>query len=120
MSLANREYKTALGYAHLMLDTLQRITPRDEFILADAYNAIGFCYLGFEDERGGALGNLMKSMELREKYETRNPAMRGITLANIALYYNLHGEYADALKYGKRGLELVQEHLGKGSFKAAE
>jgi len=62
----------------------------------------------------------MKSMVLREKEEGRNPGMRGITMANIALYYNLHGEYADALKYGKRGLELVERYLGSGSFKAAE
>jgi len=47
MSLANREYKTVLNYAHLMLDTLKRITPRDEFILAERAGLRGWLHRGF-------------------------------------------------------------------------
>jgi hypothetical protein len=85
MHIAHREYKLALGHATNMLDVLKSKIPRDDFLLADAYNAIGFCMLGFKDY-SQALPKLLLSLEMRQKVPDRNPAMRGIAVANVALY----------------------------------
>ncbi|KAF2823333.1 hypothetical protein CC86DRAFT_66105 [Ophiobolus disseminans] len=117
--ISNQEYAAAQEDAIKMLDVLKSMKLEDKFLLADAYNAIGFCQLGFE-ECDNAYQHLERSLQIREKDKTRNSGMRGITLANIALYYNLGGNYSLALENAEDGLGLVAKQYGLDSFKAAE
>jgi tetratricopeptide (TPR) repeat protein len=119
MKLDAREYALARAYATKMLEALKSLKAVDPFALADGYNAVGLCMLGVGNYPGAEY-YLRRSPTLREEFPDRNAGMRGITLANLALCHNLRGQYVEALKRGKQGLKLVEEHLGKGSFKAAE
>jgi tetratricopeptide (TPR) repeat protein len=119
MHLDTREYEPALGYARKMLEALKSLEATDSFIPAEGYNAVGLCMIGAENYHGEE-EHLRQSFALREKFPDRNAGMRGITLANLALCHNLTGQYVEALEVGKQALKLVEEHLGKDSFKAAE
>jgi tetratricopeptide (TPR) repeat protein len=119
MHLDAREYETALGYAMAMLGMLKDLESEDRSVVADEYNATGLCMLGIGDY-DGAEKHLRCSLVLRKKFPNWNAGICGITLANLVLCHNLKGQHAEALELGNESLKLVEEHLGKGSFKAAE
>lgn len=119
MYLDTQDYKPALGCALDMLETLKSFEEHDPFLAADGYNAVGLCMLGVGDY-DGAKENLSKCIALHEKSPIRNPGMAGIAYANIALMWNLKGDFGQAFITGQQGLELVEEHLGQHTFKEAE
>jgi tetratricopeptide (TPR) repeat protein len=112
-------YQAALDHFTKMLEVLKASFPPEDLTLTMGYNGVGIGNIGLGNY-DAAEWNLNKSMEIRDLYPNVNPAMRGLTLANISALNCLRGDFGVALEIAQKALPLIEDNLGAESIKSSE